>query len=162
MEFTKEAQKLALPCYEAIPKIAKAVDKKWKWEPKVGEFGIKKLKGEIVLIIDVISSIDKIFILQIKPRYGAHLNESISLVFKDEVIPILPWEVIRDILQQWNYRVKIDYEELYGIDYRCRIAHRIKPYHYICIDHCKNWQTAVMKAAIALSEEMEKKCTAKK
>lgn len=89
MQFTKEAQELAKPCCEAIKKISKG---KWEWRPRYRDACLRK-RGYpgicTVLIYDPLGG-------QVKITRGFGRAKWVPA---DDIIPLLHWEKIEEILE---------------------------------------------------------------
>ncbi len=100
MQFTKVHQKLARPVYEAIPKIAEKAGKKWKWDPKTGEFFLckteymdqgKTIRYDRLMLVPLEFRIEK-------TTYSHNEKAGQSLIIDDKYIPLgacvplLHWE----------------------------------------------------------------------
>ena len=148
--FTKEAEVLTKPYYEAIKKISKG---KWKWKPKPRDYFLNPT-GTICIIAKNGETTDYSW-------YNNHIMQH-NLTFHnpkkiklEDCIPLLPWERIEKVIKQAGYD-----EELYDM------TEEDGEYIYVIwLGDCseenatsfegrgKSRQLAVMRAVIKLAKE---------
>jgi len=147
--FTKAEINLALSTYEAIKKIAKREGKEWEWNPEIGEWCLIKKKWgttlKNVVGIIVLVNEDKNIV-----RVEA-VVETDSIFFsgwyrQKDLIPILHWEKLEEILEGLGYMVDIRLEQ--G-NFICEVD----GYEYWADGKGKTRQEAMMRAVIKLSKE---------
>lgn len=169
MEFTKEAQKLAKKCYEAIPKIAKALGKEWKWEPERYDL---VLEGEAIFCVveeDYGQFSEKVESPKLRKFWLTNGWNHFS-VPENQFVPLLHWEEIERILEGFGYKL---YVSVSGVEYRLDITsqeelknwatrlHQVEIYDvrarkHIVKTEAKSCQEAVMLGLLRLWEEMKK------
>lgn len=139
--FTKEAQELAKPCYEAIKKISKG---KWEWKPEVGEWCIGGLYNPHLIVA-------------LADKYIFTITWGITFAFKQKAenyIPLLHWERIEEILEGMGYEVQITKPRHWSTD---EMLCDISKFGEIFLNHWngngKTRQEAVMQAVIELGKE---------
>jgi len=98
--FTKKEIDLAEKTVEAIKQIAEKQGKEWEWMPVIGEQCLFESKPS--LITDAL------------PDY-VYLNSGNNWISKKDVIPLLHWEKIEEILEGMGYWLRI------GDKYSCQI-----------------------------------------
>lgn len=147
--YGQEEIKLTLSCYQAIPKIAKAAGKKWKWEPKVGEWCIDDKRVRLIIDVDYGEVWITLNELSCLPKNRIKVCRPAS-----ECIPIFHWEVILLILRDLGYTVGITLGQTSGalVIYHEKInteaLHKSMSLSKV--------QPTVMQAVIELGKEMKK------
>ena len=143
--FSKEAIKLAKPCYEAIKKISKG---KWEWKPEVGEqfIGVHGMPIVIAGIIDVP------LIFGTENRRLQYLSmDKVREIFVKDVIPLLHWERIEEILEGMGYGLLLKREDIGGKHYQAEFWNKNTWGHKLSVG--KTRQEAVMRAVIEVGKE---------
>lgn len=157
MQFTKEAQKLARPCYEAIPKIAKALGKEWKWEPERYDL---VLEGEAIFCVveeDYGQFSEKVESPKLRKFWLTNGWNHFS-VPENQFVPLLHWENdIEPILKGFGY--KIEFGHFKG-EFRVYFTNTKTGASWGYVDslliYSKTRQEAVMLGLLRLWEEMKK------
>jgi len=142
--FTKTKIELAKPCVEAIKKIAQAKGKEWEWEPEIGDFFLFGKEMGIVVDEDWVNPHTfKGMCIDPEEKRGV-----INIIYIERATPILHWEKIEKILEDWGcvvivYQGKCEIWEDDNTGMRLRIRWG-----------GKTRQEAVMRAIIKLGEEI--------
>jgi len=148
MQFTKEAQELAKPCYEAIKKIAERQEKecpecygegwigrrtseqsipytcpkckglgkvkgKWEWEAEYRDACIFTTYRDVFTVLQYSSKYDEVKITS--------SGDITTWEKRDNLIPLLPWERIEQILEGMGYFFRELTNKIDSGYYRCTL-----------------------------------------
>jgi len=139
---TKGVIELVLPTYKALKKIIPG----WEWVPERGEFAIRKQPSTL-----------KPYLIEYEGFFEGCIETcNYGLVAKDNIIPILDWERIEEILEGVGYELEF------------RTGHRVDgkkgDKNYLCwlnigkkvyaTEFGETRQLAVMRAVVRLGKEV--------
>ena len=115
---------------------------KWEWKPQVGDWVIAPFGDDNPYLITNV----KARMFRSKTGVGSHMESKNSY---SKIIPIIPWEMIVEILKGAGYRVCVlDYE-----NYIECLIYKGKN-KFMAGEKAKSRQEAVCKAVIALAKEL--------
>jgi len=143
--FTKEEIELAPEVCKVLKKLG------WKeWKPEEGEWGIYEGKAHLI------TQVDGNWVMVKKLVWG--FDE--EWIEKSKVVPILHWEKIEEILEEFSYDISTEktYENGVFVFHKAYISIRDEhdTWRDLAIERGKTRQEAVMRAVVELGKRIEK------
>jgi len=148
--FTQQEILLARSTFEAVKRIARVKGKKWKWEPRIGDWVVEKESNCVTGIITECSKeTQRVCYVLPKSEEERPIGTEVIGCPVENIFPLHHWEEIEQLLGSLGY--VIDIEKL-NTCFRCGIAEK-ESLLYKSVAIGKTRQEATMRAVIGLAGE---------